>query len=97
MITWMDFEFDEVCGPVLAAPEVTEMLVRTATGSREPRRNGSLGIRKDATDHQETRQDRRLARMADHLPTHSQSLEDRSGMDAGQDSVTTGLLPKGES
>ena len=97
MITWMDFEFDEVCGPVLAAPDVTEMLVRTATGSREPRLNGSLGIRKDAADHQETRQDRRLARMAGHLPAHSHSLEDRSGMDAGQDSVSTGLMPREES
>ncbi len=97
MITWMDFQFDEVCGPVLVAPDVTEIPVRSATGSRKPRRNGSLGIRKDALDHQETRQDERLARMADHLPTHSHSLEDHSGMDAGQDSVSIGLRPKEES
>jgi hypothetical protein len=93
----MDFQFDEVCGPVLVAPDVTEIPVRTATGSRKPRHNGTLGIRKDALDHQETRQDERLARMAGHLPTHSHSLEDHSGMEAGQDSVIAALLPREES
>jgi hypothetical protein len=93
----MDFQFDEVCGPVLVTPDVTEILVRSATGSREPRRNGNLGIRKDALDHQETRQDERLARMAGHLPTHSHSLEDHSGMEAGQDPVSLCSLPREES
>jgi len=75
VIFFCDFELNDVFGPLLVV--------------REPRTSdGDLGIRKDAIDNQETRQEQRPARMVGTLQSIEKSNSDlviETGMEAGRD------------